>query len=356
MAIMRQTGTSTRGCAQGWLAALALAAVPAQHAAAQKLTGFPEAELPRYTVELIVFTYAEDATTSNEIFVPESPPFDAFMKAESAGQPDGEVPVFSDRPELNPPLFGDKATPGELARPSGAPEALPAPSALPGAALPDESGAAGQAANEITGLEHNLQDIPLRTRIELELLSPEQYSMDEIYRKLVALDAYQPIMRAAWTQTTPGRDEAPAIRLRALGEPPPGLHGTVKLYQGRFVHLGVDLELDAEGLYAGGGAASDRRSATDRAIAGSLPDSDDGDGSSAGEPRQPIPVYSDSGYSEAIYDEDGGFFPPPVRYRIDEVRIMSDGDIRYYDHPRFGVIAKLTELEEPDKTAPRAAD
>lgn len=355
MGIMRQQRTSTRGFAQGLVAAaLVVAAVPAQHAAAQTLTGFPRAELPRYTVELIVFTYAEDAVTSNEVFVPESPPFDEFMQAESAGQPDGTVPVFSDRPGLTGPAAGDQGPPADLERPSESAEALPAQPASPEAAATDGSGAGAEAANEITGIEHSLHDIPLRARIELELLSPEQYSMDEIYQRLVALDAYHPIMRAAWTQTTQGQDQSPAIRLRALGNPPPGLDGTVKLYQGRFVHLGVDLELDAEGAYAGGGTASDMRSATDRAIAESIPGSEDRYGSSDGESRQPIPVYSDTGYSEEIYVEDGGFFPQPVHYRIDEVRIMRDGGIRYYDHPRFGVIAKLTEI--PAETAPRASD
>jgi Peptidoglycan-binding protein, CsiV len=332
---MRQKRTSTRGFAQGLLAAaLVLAAAPPQDAAAQKLTGFPRAEAPRYTVELIVFKYAEDAITSNELFVPDSPPFEEFMTAGSAGQADSEVPVFGDRPAM--------------------PSAEPA---LPRAAPADESSAAEEPANEITGLEHNLQDIPLRARIELALLSPEQYSMDEIYEELVELEVYQPIMRAAWTQTTPGQAESPAIRLHALGEPPPGLHGTVKLYQGRFVHLGIDLELDAEGVFADGGAVSDRRSATDRAIARSAPGSDDRYGSSGGESRQPIPVYSDTGYSEEIYIGDGGFVPQPVRYRIDEVRIMRDGDIRYYDHPRFGVIAKLTEIPgDPEETSPRASD
>lgn len=343
MGIMRHTGTSTRGLLA---AALVLAAAPAQHAAAQTLTGFPRAEPPRYMVELIVFTYAEDAITSNELFVPESPPFEEFMRAESPGQAGGEVPVYSDRPEMNPPRV-----PGNP--PSELPATPPAEPVLPA----DGSSAGEEAADEITGLDQNLGDIPLRARIELQLLSPEQYSMDGIYRELVKLDAYQPIMRAAWTQTTPTEDESPAIRLHALGDPPPGLHGTVKLYQGRFVHLRVDLELDAEGLHADGGVVSDSRSATDRAIAGSAPGSDDRYGSSGGQTRQRIPVYSDAGYSEEIYLESGGFVTQPVRYRLDEVRIMRDGDIRYYDHPRFGVIAKLTEIPgEPKATTPRARD
>lgn len=348
MATMNSLRTPKGSIAAGLLATVLLAAaLPGPRTAAQQLTGFPQAELPRYTVELIVFAYAEGATTSKEVFVPESPPFDELMTPEGKGPPDGDVPVYSDRDEPDAPVFGDRRQPEGLDRPSSAAqEGPPGESALPGGLPTDESSAVDEPPNEITGIEYNLHDLPLRTRIELTLLAPEQYSMDAIYQELVDLDAYQPIMRAAWTQATPGPNEAPAIRLRALGSPPPGLDGTVKLYQGRFVHLGIDLALDAEGAYAGGGAGNDMRSATDRAIAGSLPDNTDGYGS---ESRQPIPVYSDRGYSEEIYADDGGFFPQPVRYRIDEVRIMRTGDIRYYDHPRFGVIAKLTEIPKEQR-------
>ena len=347
MGTMSPSRTPKRGFVPGLLtAALFLAAVSAQDAAAQELAGFPQAELPRYTVELIVFTYAEGATTSNEIFVPESPPFDEFMTSESAGQPGREVPVFGDSGEPRAPIFDDRREPEDTGQASEPPPMPSEEPVLPG----DESSAIEDPANEITGIEHNLNDIPLQARIELLLLSPEQHSMDAIYRKLVELDAYQPIMRAAWTQTAPGRDEAPSIRLRALGSPPPGLDGTVKLYQGRFVHLGIDLELDAEGLYAGGGIGIDSRSATDRAIAGSIAGRDDRYGSISNESPRPIPVYSDRGYGEESYAEDGGSFPPPVRYRIDEVRIIRDGEIRYYDHPRFGVIAKLTEISKEEPT------
>ncbi len=352
MESMKSLATPKGSLAAGLLtAALLAAAVPGQRSAAQQLAGFPQAELPRYSVELIVFTYADGATTSKEVFVPESPPFEAPLAPNGAVRPGGDVPVFSDRPERDVPVFGDRARPEQPDPPSAALDGPAGEPALPGGMPADASGTLEEPPNEITGIEYNLNDIPLRTRIELTLLDPEQYSMDAIYQKLVALDAYQPIMRAAWTQTTPGQNEAPAIRLRALGSPPPGLDGTVKLYQGRFVHLGVDLELDAEGAFAGGGAGNDMRSATDRAIAGSMPGNDGAQDPRSGS-RQPIPVYSDRGYGEEIYvDDTAGFYPQPVRYRIDEVRIMRDGEIRYYDHPRFGVIAKLTAIPKQQSAA-----
>jgi hypothetical protein len=37
----------------------------------------------------------------------------------------------------------------------------------------------------------------------------------------------------------------------------------------------------------------------------------------------------------------------PVRFRIFENRIFKSGDLRYFDHPKFGVLAKITRDEEP---------
>ena len=36
----------------------------------------------------------------------------------------------------------------------------------------------------------------------------------------------------------------------------------------------------------------------------------------------------------------------PVRYRIQEDRILRSGELRYFDHPKFGVLARITRVEE----------
>jgi hypothetical protein len=47
----------------------------------------------------------------------------------------------------------------------------------------------------------------------------------------------------------------------------------------------------------------------------------------------------------------------PVRYRIYEDRIMKTGDLRYFDHPRFGVVARVTRPDvNPDSTATTEED
>ncbi|HZD51503.1 MAG TPA: CsiV family protein, partial [Woeseiaceae bacterium] len=300
-------------------AALVTSAQPRIAAAREPADTLPAGERkpPRYTVELIVFTYGDDASSGSEIFVPEPPPVGPYATPDER-LPGNEEPAFGDLP--------------------------PEPVAAPGADVPAPAEGAkdrpfrpGEAEEpEISGRDENLADIPLRARIELYRVPPERYSMKAIYDKLVRLDAYRPIMHTAWTQTTPPREASPAIRLRALGDPPPGLDGTVKLYQGRFVHLGIDLALDAEsGIAVAQGTTGQRRATTDRATGGTT--------------GHPAPGQAASGAADRRYEPYGpsGDFPAlPVRYRISEVRIMNDGHIRYYDHPRFGVIAKLTKVVE----------
>jgi hypothetical protein len=242
---------------------------------------------PRYTVELIVFAYRTSDSGSNEVFVPDKPKL----------IPDAEEELPAD---VSQNVFGD--IPEEV------------PSDLPDAGGPSQTDALNA---EVTEPE----------RIELHLLDPDAYTMDDIYRKLERLDAYQPIMRTAWTQTTPPKEVSPAVHLRALGSPPPGLDGSVTLYRGRYLHLVVDLALDADSSERQGATATDRLIAY-------------GDGR----------VRSDDG--SALSD----VMRQPVRYRIFEDRIMKTGDIRYFDHPRFGVVARVTRPDENPESAGTTGD
>lgn len=277
----RQAGRRAAARAAGaFVCAMAFAIVTTQfvpRARAQQ-DGVPAdvaaiANQPRYTVEMIVFTY-RTADSGNEIFVPDKPRL---------------VPDPDDLAEaaLEQNTYTD--TPGGIAADPG---------------VTDEP---GNAAEEDARTAQ-------REVIELQMLDPGQYTMDEVYRTLQRLDAYEPIMRAAWTQTTPPRETSPAVHLRALGEPPPGLDGSVTLYLGRYLHMVVDLALEAGG--------QQEMTATDRLIYG-----DD----RLGQDTAPDTMLR-----------------MPVRYRIVEDRIMRSGETRYFDHPRFGVVARVTKPpEEP---------
>ena len=222
---------------------------------AQDLVLEEEEEIRRYTVEIIIFKYAQEVATGSEIFpadepVPEILPLDDLPLEE-------EIPPIVDMPEAELPLLRD---------------------------------------------------------IAFVLLEEENYTLDETMRRLERLEVYEPLMHFGWTQATWPEEETQPIELASLATPPAGLDGSLTLYLGRYLHLVVDLELDAEH--------------TD----GRNPALDD--------------TASNYGDYRAI-DEFGNVVTPgPVRYRIEENRILRSGELRYFDHPKFGVLAKAMRVEE----------
>ncbi len=204
-------------------------------------------EIRRYTVEMIIFKYAQAVSIGTEIF--------------PADQPVVQDPVFDDDP------------------------------------MPIE--------------EEPLEEIPRYYRdVDFVLLEEDEYTMGDILSRLRRLDVYEPIMHFGWTQVTWPDEETLPIELDAMGRRPDDLDGTLRLYLSRFLHLVVDLELDA-------------------------PESDQSTDSrtSYGEYR-----------SATDYSDFGG--PRPVRYRINENRILRSGELRYFDHPKFGVLARVTRVED----------
>jgi len=242
-----------------------------------------EEALPRYTVEIIVFTYADSASSGSEIFVADEvdeviQPVEPLVQTDAAAQSTfmpkeavAEDPVAE---------YGDFL---------GYPE------------------------------EEELTELIASDRIDLNVLQPDELTMTAIHEKLVLLDAYQPVMWAGWTQTTLAEEETPLIRLRRLANIPLKFDGTLKLYLSRFLHLVIDVSMD-----------------------GASP--------KTAEPSQPSLT---TGFERGYVDDFG--YPirtdtriPTVHYRIVENRIMKNDDIRYFDHPKFGVLAKITRYEVPE--------
>ena len=220
----------------------------------------------RYTVELIIFAYAESASTGSEIWIADEPAIEAAYESS------------------NDNYFGDFA----------------------------------EDLTEIeTSVAHRYMDL------ELVLSGEDDYTMNGIYDMLLELDAYEPLVRTGWTQPTYEKEVTASIELQTLAESPPWLDGSLTLYLGRYLHLVVDLTMNA-----------------DRTARQELGEGSDGE-----------PTFGDSRVRneyEAI-DAYGELLAPPIRYRILEDRIMKNGDIRYYDHPKFGVVAKVTRFEEPQE-------
>lgn len=233
--------------------------------AAQVADSPEEQEYPRYTVEVIVFEYAEGVSIGTERFLPEEPPL-----------PEGDEPLEGEA------VFGD---PGTV-------------TASEPASYSDTDEQDGESIEP-----------------EFILHTEDEFTMTDIASRLERLDVYRPILHFAWTQVTRPEEETQPIELQALTEPVEGLEGRFTLYLSRYLHLVVDLSLEQTSVLSDPIAIDDTAS-----------------------------VFRDS-RGGATYDE---LQPAPARYRITEDRIFKSGDLRYFDHPKFGVLAKITRVEEPE--------
>ena len=207
-----------------------------------------EVELRRYTVEVIIFRYAEDVGVGGELFLPDEP----------EPVPEDEVLEFT-----------DNATPPE-------PEPEPVPEEEP-ELLPDP---------------------------EFMLLAEEDFQLGEAYERLERLDAYETVMHFGWTQVALEQDLTEGIPLYRFDRPPADLDGTLTLYLGRYLHLVVDLQLRK-------------------------PEAD------------PQPASGFIGFGATLEEP-----TLPTFFRIQEDRIMKNGELRYFDHPKFGLLARVTRVEE----------
>ncbi len=208
------------------------------------------AEIPRYTVEMIIFSYDQNVSAGTEIFLPDVPPPVEVLDEESL---ESTVTLES------------------------TPEFVPQPEVI---------------AEDTT------------KKFELTMLAEEDLTMQNIVDRLERLDAYRPLLHFGWTQSTYPEEETEARPLSFFVTPPAGLEGDLTLYLSRYLHLALNLQLDAPVAETPG-----------------KPDNDVG-----------------------YYDTQVVSYP--VRYRIVEDRIFRSGDLRYFDHPKFGVLAKITRAED----------
>jgi len=270
-------------------------------ASAQGLTPLPdtdeliaEEELRRYSVEMRVFSYVDNAAADAELFFP-----DPDESATSIAGPDEFENAMLD---ASIPVFGD----------------------LPFIIAGDESAAAATATDdpEPDFGDEELVEVIAEDRIDLHIMLPEEFTLIDIHEKLVLLDAYEPVMWAGWTQGMLTEDETPFLKIRRLGNISLQFEGRVKFYLSRFLHLVIDIEMDGEAV----------SSATD-VFATPFDDPfspNQSNEDQANEFGDPLPNI---------------FRPAPLRYRLVENRIVKSEELRYFDHPKFGVIAKITRYE-----------
>jgi hypothetical protein len=239
-------------------------------------------EIPRYKVELIVFEYNGSNAAETEIFAPDEVPVEDDLMTEF---PQQEL-VYGDFVEVTQPEVIDTQTEADK-------EILPAP---------------------FTAEELILNEVPTLAHNGLKVLDPSEYMLNDIYDRLVALDAYTPLVRTAWSQNTIEEGQTVPIKLRRLGNSPLRLNGEITLYLSRYLHLVIDLALDEEATQSN--------------------------------PYDSTPHYDNDGEQpDFAFGEYQEYRSAPIHYRIEEDRIVRNGELRYYDHPKFGVLAKVTRVE-----------
>jgi hypothetical protein len=163
------------------------------------------------------------------------------------------------------------------------------------------------------------EEAPVEPPAEIRQLEEDELSMRETYNRLRRLEAYRPLMYFGWEQETLPDRESPRLPLALFGAAPDALDGSVSLELRRYLHLGVDLTLTSDEEYQ-------------PPAPGFLEDSAPDD-----------VVQFDDRRREVRY--------APVKYRLREDRIMKSGDVRYYDHPKFGVVAKVRRIESDGRVA-----
>jgi len=252
-------------------------------------------EVRRYTVEMMIFAYEQSLSSGSEIFIPDEPP-------------PSEYGVDEDLMDF---IFGDETLPVKFAK-------------------PDEP--------ELTEVELILHErqVDGDNRYAFVMLPEEDFVLLDIVAGLDELDAYVPLMHFGWTQPMIP-DEEPEVRLlSSFATPPEGLEGDLSLYLSRYLHLAVNLQMDSTTL-------------------DKMADAEEAENSEETlEAEDKLDGYNYSDGTNAFgFDDmgDDGIMMYPVHYSIEEDRIVRNGELRYYDHPKFGVLAKITRVEaqEPDE-------
>ncbi len=267
-------------------------------------------ELRQYSVEVIVFAYAEDVHTGTEIFVPEL-------------LPEPELPLDENGFPILAPIDGEP---------------------IDGQSLDaDETAAEEEIVDELPedGMTLDEPEVEEPVTFTFELMVEEDYELLDTLSRLDELDAYEPLMHFGWVQGMLPDIETEVLALETFSVPPNGLQGAFTLYLSRYLHLVVDLELAADREAAEFGDESSAQAPD--------PFQSQPDRYEAQEP-EPVPTYSDRRmFGWEVFPEPEEPQYAPLMYQISEDRIVRNGEIRYYDHPKFGVIARVVRIEADEE-------
>ena len=246
----------------------------------------------QYRVEIILFTYDNSISAGTEVFPPENEPL-----------PFGAQPLGGPRDRI--------ADPPDTAQPDAAP-------------ITDDEAPVFSDMDLLPAIgmdsDVEIEEILSESQISLRVLQQDELTMTAEHERLLQIDAYQPVLWSGWQQIAHDEAVTPPLRLRRLGNLPLSFDGTIKFYLGRFLHLDLDVTLEERHRVT---------TSTPR-----YPDERDRRGTR----RRPAP--------ESV----------AVKYRIREDRIVKTSETRYFDHPKFGLIARVARIETTEEPLPQDAD
>ena len=155
-----------------------------------------------------------------------------------------------------------------------------------------------------------LNELPTDKNILFKIAPKESWTLENTYSRLDRIKVYQPIIWNGWYQSLNELDFSQNINIRRLKNTLGVLKGHVKLYtsKGGKLRLALDISMLEENKYW---------------------------------PK-----------SEEIYDLENTdtlpqSFTEIISYPFTDDKEMKLNELRYFDHPKFGVIAKVTKINIP---------
>lgn len=237
---------------------------------------------PRYEVEIIVFRYADQHRNTEESWEPIVP------------EPEEPEPDH---------IYGDPIDLMQSEAIEIMPESILVEPLLPVELLPTPARKT---------IDYFLLDLTHEAP-ELVQLPDTALQLGAEFERLQALDAYQPALHLAWNQATHTKNEALPFEIPVATAISSGISGSLTLYKDRFVHLSMNLEMTEN-----------------------LPE--------AGEPaiedwwQQPLSLSSEtSGWPDQTSE--------PIVFNLQESRRIRGSLLQYFDHPKFGLIARIKQIE-----------
>ncbi len=163
--------------------------------------------------------------------------------------------------------------------------------------------------------DEEIEEIVSLSSVEFRRLHDDEKTMGDIHERLRNLDAYKPVAWGGWSQVVAEQATTPNVHVRLLGNLPLDYEGHLTLYLKNYLHLVVDIDKREE--------------------ISSL-----------------VPRYrqQQKSFRTSRSSSDFGFEAVDTQsfvYEISEDRIFRSGQLRYFDHPKFGVLVRVIRVEDP---------